>query len=100
MPLALIMLDTRFRSRKTDQVLGHELMTHEALLGGSSFDVPARGDVHGQHGLGGLDDAGQHGVEGCADGRFKAEAEQGVDDEVCGFQGRGEFFLGAEERDV
>jgi hypothetical protein len=75
-------------------------MTHKTLLRGSAFDVPTRGDVNGQYGLGGLDDAGQHGVEGCADGRTEAEAEQGVDDQVCGFQGRGEFFLGAEERDV
>lgn len=94
-------LDARLRGRQTDQVLGHEVVAHEALVRRAELDIPRRRDVDAEDGLLGLDHGLQHGVEGHADGRLEAEAEERVDDQVGrGGELRSEFLGRAEEWDV
>ena len=82
MALALVELDARLGGRQADQVVGHELCADLALVGRAGLDVPARGDVDGQHG----DVAFFHALDGLVEGRahrrLEGEAEERVDNQA------------------
>lgn len=95
------MLHAGFRGRQTDEILRHEIVAHEVFIGRrTAGDVPARRDVNGQNGNGGVDDGREDSVEGGADGRVETEPEQGVDYQVCRVEGAGEVLGRREEGDV
>lgn len=77
---------------QADQVFGHEVVAQFGRVGGrTGLDVPRAGDVDAQNGdatFAGLLEDGDEFVEGGSHGRLEGEAEEGVDDQVRGGQGR------------
>lgn len=86
---ATVPFHARLGGRQADERAGHKLGPG-AFLGRAGGDVPRAGGVDAQHGHLGLLHLVDDGWEGLAQGTPEGEAEDGVDDEVGGFQGLGE----------
>ena len=100
MPLPLEVLHTGLRRRKTNQILRHEIMPDKFLAGRTGLHIPRARRVDCQARNFRVDDSRQNLVEGFANGRLEAEAEEGVDDQIRGLELGGEFVGGGEEGDV
>lgn len=98
---ALVVSHARFGGRQTDEVLGHEVVTHLVAAGRwTSGDVPTGRDVDRQDRTRRVDDGGEDGVERSSDRRVETEPEKCVDDQVRGSQSRSKFFRRGEEWNV
>lgn len=91
----MVVLHARLGRRQADQRLGHELRSGPGLRR-PALDVPRAGRVDAQHGDRGRLDLRDHGGEGLAEGSAEREPEDGVDEEVGGFDPDGEVV---DERD-
>ena len=82
-------LGARLRGRQTNQIVWHKTVTNFTFSLWSAFDVPGRGCVDSEDGLGRLLHGTDDGVKRRFNGEADAEAEDRVDGEVGGGECRG-----------
>ena len=87
MPFPLKELGARLWSRQTNQIVWHKTVTNFTFSLWPAFDIPGRGCVDSEDGLGCLLHGTDDGVERRFNGEADAEAEDRVDDEVGGGEG-------------
>jgi hypothetical protein len=89
MPFPLEELGARLRSRQTNQIIWHKTVTDFTLSLRSALDIPGRGCVDGEDGLGRLLHGTDDGIKRRFNGEADTEAEDRIDDEVGGGECRG-----------
>ena len=81
-------LGARLWSRQANQIIWHKTVTNFTFSLWSALDVPGRGCVDSEDGLGCLLHGTDDSIERRFNGEADAEAEDRVDDEVGGGEGR------------